>query len=523
MAPLWQTSDARLVARVKKGDQQAFEQLYARYQPSVLSFARHLTGQLEDAEDAVQHAFLATYQRIAESEEALDVRPWLFAVARNRCLSLLRARGAQGTATPVEKTISTDGLAAEVERRQELRDLVGDLGRLPEPQRAALLLSQLDALSHSQVATVLGVAPEKVKALVFQARSSLAATRDAREAPCSDIQTELATSRGSALRRRTLRRHVHECTGCREFEIAVQRQRHELDSLLPVLPTLGLREAVLGGVAGRGGAAAGTATDLVTAGGTGGGLVVSLLGIGAQGAAKLALVGVIAGGTTAGAVAADLPARIEHTVGRQAPNAQELSQAPGGAGDRGAPLSRGGEGSDPDPPQARRHDAQPRGSSPERHEPGVRAERPEAEAGSDPDSGAPSGGGESEDETDGSDSGHDGLPPGLAKRDELPPGLAKKDELPPGLAKQKGAPPGKSKGAKEPPGQAKQPPGSPAGGGGQDNGNGGANGNGGGNGDGNGNGNGNGNGGESAQGNGGGGGGGNGNGGSNGNGNGKKP
>ena len=137
------------------------------------------------------------------------------------------------------------GLASEVERRQELRDLLADVGRLPEPQRAALLLSQMDSMSHREIGAVLGVAPEKVKALVFQARSSLLATREAREAPCSDVRSELTTSRGAALRRRTLRRHIHECQGCREFETAVLRQRHNLDVLLPVLPTAGLRDAAL--------------------------------------------------------------------------------------------------------------------------------------------------------------------------------------------------------------------------------------------------------------------------------------
>jgi RNA polymerase sigma factor (sigma-70 family) len=508
MAPLWQISDARLVARVRKGDQQAFEQLYARYQPSVLSFARHLTGQREDAEDAVQHAFLAAYQRIAESEDSLDVRPWLFAVARNRCLSLLRARGTQGVTASVAGSISMDGLAAEVERRQELRDLVGDLARLPEPQRAALLLSQIEALSHGEIASALGVAPEKVKALVFQARSSLAATREARDAPCSDIRTELATSRGAALRRRTLRRHVHECSGCREFEIAVQRQRHELDVLLPVLPTLGLHRAVLEAVTSREGAAAGSAAGVAAAsGGAGSGIVGSLLGIGAEGAAKLALVGVIAGGTTAGAVAADLPARIEHSVDRQAAGGQVLSETPGDDGDSSAPWVSGRSRTAPVGQPKSRADAPSRriGGDLPGH-----GDRPPTDVDSDPPAEAPPGA-----EQGGGPEGSGGagdLPPGLARRDELPPGLAKKDELPPGLAKRGGSP-DKPKGTGTPPGQVKKQ--DPAAGGN-------GNGNGGGDGQSNAGGNGQGGGGNQGNANGGGGngngGGGNGNGGGQGNG-----
>lgn len=221
MATPWESGDAWLVARIRRGDQRAFDDLYARYQPPVLSLCRQLTGNREDAEDAVQHTFLAAHRRIAGSDEQLELRPWLFAVARNRCLSLLRSR-ACGVRVGLEAVeLRVDGLAAEAERRQELRDLVRDLARLPEEQRAALLLSQLHSLSHREVGAAIGVPSEKVKALVFQARSALASTREAREAPCSDIRRQLATLHGSALRRRTLRHHVRECDGCRAFEASV--------------------------------------------------------------------------------------------------------------------------------------------------------------------------------------------------------------------------------------------------------------------------------------------------------------
>ena len=96
----------------------------------------------------------------------------------------------------------TEGLSAEVERREELRALVADLGQLPEPQRAALVLSELEALSHAQIAQVLDVDTAKVRSLVFQARGSLISTRDARNTPCGEIRFQLSTLTGSSLRRR---------------------------------------------------------------------------------------------------------------------------------------------------------------------------------------------------------------------------------------------------------------------------------------------------------------------------------
>jgi RNA polymerase sigma factor (sigma-70 family) len=217
------SSDDELVARVRAGHRRAFEEIYDRHQPAILSFCRHLTGHREDAEDALQHTFMAAYRQLSADKgdgRHLELRPWLFTVARNRCLTLLRRRGREVRSSGVEPSV--DGLASEVERRDELRHLVRDLGRLPEEQRAALLLAELNAMSHVEIAGVLGVEARKVKALVFQARASLAASREAREAPCQEVRTQLATLTGPARRRRSLRRHLRDCSGCSEFDTAMR-------------------------------------------------------------------------------------------------------------------------------------------------------------------------------------------------------------------------------------------------------------------------------------------------------------
>ena len=67
---------------------------------------------------------------------------------------------------------ATSGLSEQVERRAELRDLVLDLGRLPENQRAALVLFEVGGLSQAEIGDVLDVHAERVKALVFQARTA---------------------------------------------------------------------------------------------------------------------------------------------------------------------------------------------------------------------------------------------------------------------------------------------------------------------------------------------------------------
>src|SRR5919202_6847389 len=84
--------DERLVGQVRQGSQPAFEVVYERYVPGILSFCRHMLGSHEEAEDAVQHTFAAAYRDLLRDEREINLKPWLYTIARNRCLSMLRAR-----------------------------------------------------------------------------------------------------------------------------------------------------------------------------------------------------------------------------------------------------------------------------------------------------------------------------------------------------------------------------------------------------------------------------------------------
>ncbi len=242
--------DAELVRLVRLGHEPAFEQIYDRHHRGILAFCRHMLGSRDEGEDAVQHTFIAAYRDLRGSDKPIHLKAWLYTIARNRCLSMLRARREQVSIEDVEP--STDGLAAEVQRRQDLKDMLVDLQRLPEDQRAALVLSELGALSHEEIAMSLDVRKEKVKALVFQARESLTSSRRARDTDCAEIQKQLAVLRGGSLRRTTLRRHVDQCPACAAYRAEVQRQRAALAIILPVAPSAGLKAGVLSAAVGAG-------------------------------------------------------------------------------------------------------------------------------------------------------------------------------------------------------------------------------------------------------------------------------
>ena len=285
--------DERLVEAIRRGNEAAFEVAFERHAPGILSFCRHMLGSVEEAEDAVQHSFAAAFRSLErDGERELALKPWLYAIARNRCVSVLRSRRDH---VSLDTDIATATLAEHVERRAELRELLADLAELPDEQRAALLLAELGDFSHTQVAAVLGCHPSKVKALVFRARGALIQRREARDTPCEEVREQLATLHGGSLRRNELRHHLRACSGCRDYREHVKQQRRLLVAALPVAPSAGLKASVL---AALGLGAGSTGGGLVGLGALGGGLSAA----GASGAAKLAAVGVLAG---SGAVAGD--------------------------------------------------------------------------------------------------------------------------------------------------------------------------------------------------------------------------
>src|SRR3954468_54766 len=206
--------DDGLVEQVRRGNDAAFEVIFDCHHRGILSFCRHMLASVEEAEDAVQHTFIQAYDSMRRSSREIKLKAWLYAIARNRCLSVLRARREQAAELD---DIPTAGLSDAVQQRSELREMLADIQGLPEEQRAALVLSELGDLSHTEIAAVVGCEASKVKSLVFQARSSLIETRNARAIPCHEIREQLATASGGAPGRGPLRRPVKPCGGRGRF------------------------------------------------------------------------------------------------------------------------------------------------------------------------------------------------------------------------------------------------------------------------------------------------------------------
>jgi RNA polymerase sigma factor (sigma-70 family) len=309
-------SDERLIALTRRGQHAAFEALCARYQSRLLSFCRHMLGSREDAEDVLQEVFAASFNAVLADEREINVRPWLYRIARNRSLNHLRRASAVGVDS-MDVHFADHGMSTgdRAIRRESFRELLSDVHELPETQRTALLLREIDALSYEQIADAMETTVPSVKSLLVRARISLAEAAEARKLSCAEVRLELGeVAEGLVKLGAPARRHVRGCDRCRSFKKQLKENNHALAAVLPVGPLMIFKQLLLAKlgsasagsahVAGGAGATVGAGAAAGAAGGAG--AAGSIFTVGAGALASKAVAGLAAAAiVSAGAVAAD--------------------------------------------------------------------------------------------------------------------------------------------------------------------------------------------------------------------------
>ncbi len=307
-------SDERLIGYVRKGNPAAFEVLVARYHARLLAFCRHLLGSREDAEDVLQEVLAAAFNAILADDRPINVRPWLYRIARNRSLNHLRRIQAVGVDS-MDVHLSDNGAstADKVHEREEFRILVGDIHELPETQRTALVLREMDALSYEQIAEAMETTVSSVKSLLVRARVSLAEAAEARLLSCEEVRIELGEV-AEGLRRRPsslVRRHLRSCKRCTIFRGQLKETNRALTALLPIGPLVLLRKLVFlhlshsaGASAGSSATGAGAAAQTAVVGSTA--AAGATAAVGGAGGFVSAGIGAIATKAAAGLAAAAL-------------------------------------------------------------------------------------------------------------------------------------------------------------------------------------------------------------------------
>jgi len=169
-------TDDQLVLRFRNGDDAAFSEIHRRFRAALTAFARRmLHGSGHDPEDVVQDAFIRAYKGLRVTDRPMALRPWLYMIVRNRALDELRA--------PQRADVYDDELCMRAvpdadpatcfAERDEMRQIVAEIARLPERQRIALVMREFDGRTHAETARALHTTVPATKSLIVRARSNL--------------------------------------------------------------------------------------------------------------------------------------------------------------------------------------------------------------------------------------------------------------------------------------------------------------------------------------------------------------
>ncbi len=166
-------ADFELAGRIRAGDGPAFEELYQQHSTRLYNLAYRMAGSTQDADDLLQDIFLLAYRKLASFRGESSLGTWLYRLAMNHCLDVLRSRQArmghqtdsldEEDAAPVASPGPALGAVSRI-------DLERAIGRLPRACRAAFLLHDVEGFGHNEVATLLGISEGTSKSQVHKAR-----------------------------------------------------------------------------------------------------------------------------------------------------------------------------------------------------------------------------------------------------------------------------------------------------------------------------------------------------------------
>jgi RNA polymerase sigma factor (sigma-70 family) len=330
-------ADKGLARRAASGDQRAFAAIYRRHHQELYRYCRAILNDPDDAEDALQATMVKALRALPGEEREIALKPWLFRIAHNEAISLIRARK-PGTALDPEQPDLRPAVEEQAATRERLRELVEDLEQLPERQRGSLVMRELSGLSFDEIGRVFSIQPAGAKQAVYEARVALQEIAEGHEMECDLVKEAISAQDRRVLRGRRIRAHLRGCPACRDFDAAIERRRSDLSALAPPLAlpaALATLQAVLGGGQAGGGAAvagAGASATVAGAGALGGGI--------GGGIAVKAAVAVLAAATVAGGAAGI--SRVVDPGGSPGPDrGRELSApAPANVPPAAAPAER---------------------------------------------------------------------------------------------------------------------------------------------------------------------------------------
>jgi RNA polymerase sigma factor (sigma-70 family) len=164
-------SDRRLVRLVREGYEGAFEEILRRYRRPLGRFAASIVGGRH--EDVTQDSFRKALEALRRGDAEIELRPWLYRIVRNTALNDLRDRPPAAAELAEDLVAGARSAAAEAEEREEVAELIERLRELPEKQRAALLMRELDGMGHDEIGTALGISKGAARQAIARGRAAV--------------------------------------------------------------------------------------------------------------------------------------------------------------------------------------------------------------------------------------------------------------------------------------------------------------------------------------------------------------
>jgi RNA polymerase sigma-70 factor (ECF subfamily) len=172
-ATLSRDDEREAVAACRRGETEAFDRLVLRYQRDVYRLCYRFVNDHEDANDLAQEVFLRAWRAIPRFRGESSFSTWLYRIAVNTCLNFRALRRLPTQELPEQVEDPVAGAEARLASDDEARRVREAIGRLPEKQRATLILKVYHELTHEQVAEVLGSTVGTAKANFFHALGNL--------------------------------------------------------------------------------------------------------------------------------------------------------------------------------------------------------------------------------------------------------------------------------------------------------------------------------------------------------------
>jgi RNA polymerase sigma factor (sigma-70 family) len=251
-------SDDRLTRRAVKGDERAFAAIFDRYHQRLYRYCLAIVGDPQDAQDALQNTMVKVLRALPGEERKLELKPWLYRIAHNESIELLRRRRETRPLDPELASPGT-GLAEEAMTRDRLRRLISDLDQLPERQRGTLVMRELAGFDFAEIGAAFGTSAAVARQTLYEARLSLRQMDEGRAMSCATVTKAISDGDGRVGRRRDVRAHLRTCPSCRRFREEIGGRERDLAVLapLPAVAAAGLLQGLLGGHGIGGGGLAG--------------------------------------------------------------------------------------------------------------------------------------------------------------------------------------------------------------------------------------------------------------------------